>query len=109
MLLDSCDTSVCTCRGVKQIIVEMLPTEVVNSVVQGGVATISVHIVAKVTDLVECFLGDFRVSIHAEEETQVEHSLDLFHFEKVAHVLDKLALELVSALFVPVHRVAFLW
>ena len=109
MLLDSGDTSVCTCRRVKQIIVEILPTEVVDSVAQGCVAAISVHIVAKVADLVECLLGDFRVSIHAEEETQVEHSLDLFHFEKVAHVLDKLALELVSALFVPVHRVAFLW
>ena len=109
MLLDSGYASVCIRRSIKQISVEdALCTEVVDAIV-GIVVTICAHIVAELANLVERFRGNLRVSIHAEEQSYIEHSLDLFHFEKVAHVLNKLALKFISRLFVPAHHVSLLW
>ena len=86
----------------------MLSIEVINSV-RCVVATINVHFIAILAYIMERLRGNLRVSIHAEEKAQVEHSLYLFHFEKIAHVLDKLTLKFISTLFVPIHSVALLW
>ena len=115
--LDRCDAGVRVCWSVQKavhMVYVVLPIKVHVVAVVGAVVLIVLcgvihrHLVLTHASLVEGLRRNVRICVHAQEESQVEHPLALFHIEEIAHVFNKFALELITTLFVPAHRVAFL-
>ena len=113
MLLNGCDAGMGSLGCIKQMSRVQEIATATSILIRRGVKTAPQcitchHLNVRLIHVLTFRICNIWIRIHAKEESQVEHSLYLFNFEEVAHILHQFTLQLVSTFFVPAHRVTLL-